>query len=96
MTNVVDWILDLFRDPVQAQAFIADPDKSMPTAGVQNVSAAQVNAVAASVAPAAVIQGGGNPVHGLQQAVAQTHGIAFVRSQHVFAPRPRRSATTTR
>lgn len=77
MTNVVDWILDLFRDPVQAQAFITDPDKSMQTAGVQNVSAAQVNAVAASVAPAAVIQGGGNPVHGLQQAVAQTHGIAF-------------------
>jgi hypothetical protein len=77
MTNVVDWILDLFRDPVQAQAFIADPDRSMANAGVQNVSAAQVNAVAASVAPAAVIQGGGNPVHGLQQAVAQTHGIAF-------------------
>jgi hypothetical protein len=87
MTNVLDWILDLFRDPVQAQAFIADPDKSMQNAGVQNVSAAQVNAVAASVAPAAVIQGGGNPVHGLQQAVAQTHGIAFVpQSQHVFAP----------
>lgn len=77
MTNVLDWILDLFRDPVQAQAFINDPDKTMQNAGVQNVSAAQVNAVAASVAPAAVIQGGGNPVHGLQQAVAQTHGIAF-------------------
>jgi hypothetical protein len=29
------------------------------------------------VAPAAVIHGGGNPVHGLQQAVAETHGIAF-------------------
>jgi hypothetical protein len=87
MTNVLDWILDLFRDPVQAQAFINDPDKSMQNAGVQNVSAAQVNAVAASVAPAAVLQGGGDPVHGLQQAVAQTHGIAFVpQSEHVFAP----------
>jgi hypothetical protein len=87
MTNVLDWILDLFNDPVQAQAFINDPDKSMQNAGVQNVSAAQVQAVAASVAPAAVIQGGGNPVHGLQQAVAETHGIAFVpQSQHVFAP----------
>ena len=85
MTNVLDWILDLFRDPVQAQAFINDPDRAMANAGVQNVSAAQVNAVAASVAPAAVIQGGGNPVHGLQQAVAQTHGIAFT-PQHVFAP----------
>jgi hypothetical protein len=85
MTNVLDWILDLFRDPVQAQAFINDPDKSMQNAGVQNVSAAQVQAVAASVAPAAIIQGGGDPVQGLQQAVAQTHGIAFT-PQHVFAP----------
>jgi len=25
MTNVIDWILDLFRDPVQAQAFVNDP-----------------------------------------------------------------------
>src|SRR6202008_2579055 len=87
MTNVLDWILDLFRDPVQAQAFINDPDKTMQNAGVQNVSAAQVNAVAASVPPATVLQGGGDPVHGLQQAVAQTHGIAFApQSEHVFAP----------
>ena len=87
MTNVIDWILDLFRDPVQAQAFIDDPDRSMQNAGVQSVTAAQVQAVAATVAPAAVIHGGGNPVHGLQQAVAETHGIAFVpQSQHVFAP----------
>ena len=66
MTNVIDWILDLFRDPVQAQAFIDDPNRSMQNAGVQNVTAAQVQAVAATVAPAAVIHGGGNPVHGLQ------------------------------
>src|SRR4051794_41340892 len=77
MTNVIDWILDLFRDPVQAQAFVNDPDRAMANAGVQGVTAAQVNAVAATVAPAAMIHGGGNPVHGLQQAVAETHGIAF-------------------
>jgi hypothetical protein len=83
MTNVIDWILDLFRDPIAAQAFIDDPDRSMANAGVQGVTAAQVNAVAATVAPAAVVHGGGNPVHGLQQAVAQTHGIAFVpQPQH--------------
>jgi hypothetical protein len=77
MTNVIDWILDLFRDPVQAQAFVADPDRAMANAGVSGVTAAQVNAVAATVAPAAVIHGGGNPVHGLQQAVAETHGFAY-------------------
>ena len=85
MTNVIDWILDLFRDPVQAQAFVNDPDRRNANAGVQNVTAAQVQAVAATVAPAAVIHGGGNPVQGLQQAVAETHGIAFT-PQHVFAP----------
>ncbi len=85
MTNVIDWILDLFRDPVQAQAFIDDPNRSMQNAGVQNVTAAQVQAVAATVAPAAVIHGGGNPVHGLQQAVAETHGIAFVPQTQAFS-----------
>src|SRR5689334_9599316 len=87
MTNVIDWILDLFRDPVQAQAFVNDPDRAMTNAGVQGVTAAQVNAVAATVAPAAVIHGGGNPVHGLQQAVAETHGIAFTpQYEPTFAP----------
>lgn len=87
MTNVIDFILNLFRDPVAAQAFVDDPDRSMSTAGVQNVTAAQVQSVAATVAPAAVIHGGGNPVHGLQQAVAETHGIAFTpQYAPVWAP----------
>ncbi len=77
MTTVIDWILDLFRDPVQARAFVNDPERSMQQAGLQSVTSAQVQAVAATVAPAAVIHGGGDPVHGLQQAVAETHGIAF-------------------
>jgi hypothetical protein len=85
MTNVIDWILDLFRDPVQAQAFINDPDRSMQNAGLANVTAGQVQAVAATVAPAAVIQGGGDPVYGLQQAVAQTHGIAFTPDTQAFS-----------
>ncbi|SEH51036.1 hypothetical protein SAMN04489835_0734 [Mycolicibacterium rutilum] len=75
--NLIDWFLNLFRDPVAAAAFVADPDRELHQAGFGNVSAAQVQAVAATVAPAAVVHGGGNPVVGLQQAVAQTHGIAF-------------------
>ncbi len=82
MTNLLDWILDLFRDPVKANDFVTDPQRAMQTAGLQNATAAQVQAVAATVAPAAVVQGGGNPVHGLQQAVAQTHGIAFTPQRH--------------
>jgi hypothetical protein len=87
MTNVIDWLLDLFRDPAQAQAFVNDPERAMQNAGVQNVTAAQVQAVAATVAPAAVIGGGGDPVYGLQQAVAETHGIAFTpQYPPTFAP----------
>lgn len=77
MTNVIDWILDLFRDPVAGRAFLADPDRALAHAGLQNVNAAQMQAVCATVAPAAVLHGAGDPVAGLQQAVAQTHGIAF-------------------
>ena len=98
MTNVIDWILDLFRDPVRAQAFIADPDRSMAAANVSNVTAAQVQSVAATVAPAAVLHGGGDPVVGLQQAVAQTHGIAFVpqRQTEVFSNNDTLSHNDTR
>lgn len=85
MTNIIDWILDLFRDPVRAQEFITDPSRSMAAANLSNVSAAQMQAVAATVAPAAVLHGGGDPVVGLQQAVAQTHGIAFAPQRQTEA-----------
>ena len=84
--NVIDWILDLFRDPVQARAFVDDPDRSHGRPPACRTSPPpRCNAVAASVAPAAVIHGGGDPVHGLQQAVAETHGIAFTPHRVLFA-----------
>jgi hypothetical protein len=78
MTNVIDWILNLFRDEASAQAFLNDPDRAMCSAGVQNVSAAQLQHAAATVAPVALAHGGGDPVVGLQHAVAKSHGFAFV------------------
>ncbi|MGV0853166.1 IniB N-terminal domain-containing protein [Mycolicibacterium phlei] len=75
--NLIDWLLSLFRDPVAAQAFVADPERELQHAGFGSVPAAQIQQVAATVAPAAVLHGGGDPVAGLQHAVAQTHGIAF-------------------
>ncbi|ODQ91535.1 IniB N-terminal domain-containing protein [Mycolicibacterium flavescens] len=83
--NLIDWFLNLFRDPVAAAAFVTDPDRELHQAGFGSVSAAQVQAVAATVAPAAVLHGGGNPVVGLQQAVAQTHGIAFTPQRQTEA-----------
>ena len=75
--NIIDWILDLFRDPVRAQEFLNDPDRAMCTAGVQSVPAAQLQTMAASVAPVALMHGNGDPLAGLQHAVAQSHGLAF-------------------
>jgi hypothetical protein len=87
MTNLLDYILDLFRTPAMAADFIADPDGALRNVGLQNVSAAQFQAVAASAAPAGVMLGGGNPVLGLQRAVSDYHGIAApFAPQTSFAP----------
>ena len=87
MTNLLDFILDLFRSPVSAATFVRDPDGALRDAGLPNVSAAQLQAVAASAAPAGVFLGGGDPVYGLQSAVASYHNIpAAFSPQTAFAP----------
>ena len=88
MTTIIDFILDLFRSPDVAQAFINDPDDAMRVAGLPaNVTAAQLHAVAATAAPAGVVLGGGDPIVGLQRAVADHHSIASPFSpQTTFAP----------
>ncbi|GLP77897.1 hypothetical protein TUM20983_50070 [Mycobacterium antarcticum] len=85
--NLLDFILDLFRSPASAASYIQDPDGALRSVGLQNVSAAQFQAVAASAAPAGVLLGGGNPVQGLQHAVASYHNIpAAFSPQTAFAP----------
>ncbi len=87
MTNLIDYILDLFRSPDVAATFVRDPDGALRDAGLPNVSAAQFQAVAASAAPAGVFLGGGDPVQGLQHAVANYHSIpAAFSPQTAFAP----------
>src|SRR6195952_1210939 len=85
--NLIDYILDLSRTPAVAADFIAAPDGALRNVGLQNVSAAQFQSVAASAAPAGVLLGGGNPVLGLQRAVSEYHGIAApFAPQTSFAP----------
>ena len=88
MTTLIDFILDLFRSPDRAAAFVLDPDQSLRDAGLPNVTAAQLQAVAATAAPAGLVLGGGDPVYGLQQAVASHHNIASPTwsPQNTFAP----------
>lgn len=86
MTTLIDFILDLFRSPASAASFIADPDGSLRDAGLPNVTAAQLHAVAATAAPAGVLLGGGNPVLGLQRAVADHHSIPASFGNQVASP----------
>ena len=79
--QIEQFIEGLFRDESRAQDFIRSPESTMREAGLQNATPAQVHAVAATAAPS-VAMGGGDPVVGLQRAVASHHGIA----QETFAP----------
>jgi hypothetical protein len=76
MITLLDFILDLFRSPGQAASFVMDPEGTMRDVGLPNVSAAQLASVAATAAPAGVALGGGDPVVGLQRAVADYHSLA--------------------
>jgi hypothetical protein len=76
MANLVDYIVDLFKDPAKAESFVDDPSKALASIGLDNVSPEQIQAVAAMAAPAGTATGGGgNGMAGLQQAVANHHGM---------------------
>jgi len=83
MVNLIDWLLDLFRDPAQAAAFVANPDQAMADAGLSSVTSAQLAAVASTAIPSLALSGGGDPVVGLQQAVTSHYGFA-----PAFVPQP--------
>ncbi|MDN4519152.1 IniB N-terminal domain-containing protein [Mycolicibacterium austroafricanum] len=76
MNTLIDFILDLFRSPASAAAFVMDPDGALRDAGLPNVTAAQLASVAATAAPAGYALGGGDPIVGLQRAVADHHQLA--------------------
>jgi hypothetical protein len=93
MMTLIDFILDLFRSPDTAASFVVDPEGTLRDAGLPNVTAAQLASVAATAAPAGYALGGGDPIVGLQRAVADHHSIASpfspqtsFTSQPVFAP----------
>ena len=75
MINLLDYILDLFRDEGQAQAFVANPDQALADAGWSTVSSAQLQSVAATAIPSLAMGGSGEPVTDLQQAVSSYYGF---------------------
>ena len=86
MLSLIDWILALFRSEDAARAFAAAPEKSLRDAGLAGVTAAQVSAVAATAVPGLVL-GGGDPIVGLQRAVANQYGFAPAYAP-TYAPSP--------
>src|SRR5258705_2484758 len=76
MVNVIDWLLELFRDPAQAAAFVANPDQAMADAGLSSVTSAQLAAVASTAIPSLALSGGGDPVLGPPQAGTSHHRLA--------------------
>src|SRR6476646_3602425 len=75
MINLLDYILDLFRDESHAQAFVANPDQALADAGLSTVSSAQLQSVAATAVPSLALGGSGDGVAYLQQAVANYYGF---------------------
>ncbi|WP_017207371.1 IniB N-terminal domain-containing protein, partial [Mycobacteroides abscessus] len=71
--SIIDFILNLFRDPVEAASYVADPQAALANAGLSAVSAAQVGAVMPVVAESVASNYGyqsqwvntGNPIHDL-------------------------------
>jgi hypothetical protein len=75
MINLLDYILDLFRDESHAQAFVANPDRALADAGLSTVNAAQLQSVVATAVPSLAMGGSGDSVSDLQQAVSNYYGF---------------------
>lgn len=94
MVNLIDFIMDLFRDPVAASNFVRDPATTLNDAGLAQVTRQQVESVAATVVPAGVVLPQGDPVVSLQRTVADHHGLtAPVQTAPFFAEQAERVAT---
>lgn len=86
---LIDYILNLFRDPEVGAQFVANPNQALCEAGLAGVSESQLQSVALAAAPASLALGDGDPVVGLQRAVASSHNIASPFSPTtVYAPSP--------
>jgi hypothetical protein len=77
--NLIDYILNLFRspDPDVARQFVANPVQAASTATGQAVSAAQLQTAYTAVAPVSAAYGGGDPIVGMQRAVANHNHLEF-------------------
>jgi hypothetical protein len=85
MTNpvsaVVDYLISLFGpepDPQEVQKFVGNPVQAASSATGQAVTSAQLQTAYTAVAPVSAAYGGGDPIEGMQRAVANHNGLAFM------------------
>ncbi len=85
MTNpisaVVDYLISLFGpdpDPSDVRAFVNNPVQAAQAATGQAVTAAQLQTAYTAVAPVSAAYGNGDPIEGMQRAMANHNGLAFV------------------
>lgn len=74
MTNLIDFVIALFRDDALARAFASDPRQALASAGLEDADVDQLGAVAATAFPEIALNGGDHAVE-LQRAVAQHVGV---------------------
>jgi hypothetical protein len=77
--NLIDYLLNLFRSPNvdDARAFVHNPVQAASTATGQAVTATQLQTAYTAVAPASAAYGGGDPIVGMQRAVANHNNLEF-------------------
>jgi hypothetical protein len=75
MNTLIDYLLSLFRDEAAAQSFVSGPGQAMTNAGLINVLPDELASAAASALPGLPLPEG-DPIGGLQQAVANQYGFA--------------------
>ena len=85
-SSLLDFILDLLRDPAAAEEFQADPEQALASAGLDDVCAADVHAVMPMLADFAPVSAG---VAGIAHAAPAGHASAPAPHAPAPAPGPR-------
>ena len=86
VTTLLDFILDLLRDPSAARDFDADPHAALASAGLSDVGPADVDAVMPMLADCSTVRDWSGSSGGGHQAWSPAHEASYEQPAH--SPRP--------
>src|SRR4051812_17100105 len=87
MNSLIEYILSLFTNSDAARAFVYGPQQAMADNGLVNVTPNEFAMAAANAMPGLNL-GGGDPIGGLQQAVADQYGYGYAPAYDAAAYDP--------